>query len=127
MFNEMKLPKNFLIYQTKLFSNRTDERTQTNLLYSLVKRLYTDFPGDVGCFSPYFMNYMVLRPGQAIFLKPNLPHAYLSGGTYVINLLTRYYLSYKKAKGNLYHLLFSLRIIEIGKKNKHFCEYIMYL
>ncbi|KAH9637485.1 hypothetical protein HF086_010896 [Spodoptera exigua] len=56
-----------------------NERTQTNLLYSLVQRLHTDFPGDVGCFSPYFMNYMLLRPGQAIFLKPNLPHAYLSG------------------------------------------------
>ncbi|CAH1635614.1 unnamed protein product [Spodoptera littoralis] len=59
--------------------SKEDERTQTNLLYTLVQRLHTDFPGDVGCFSPYFMNYMVLRPGQAIFLKPNLPHAYLSG------------------------------------------------
>ncbi|XP_046967430.1 mannose-6-phosphate isomerase [Vanessa cardui] len=53
--------------------------TQTMLLYSLVQRLYKDYPGDVGCWAPYFMNYIILRPGQAIFLKPNLPHAYLSG------------------------------------------------
>ncbi|OWR48675.1 mannose-6-phosphate isomerase [Danaus plexippus] len=49
------------------------------LLYPLIKRLHAGFPGDVGCWSPYFMNYLVLHPGQAIFLKPNLPHAYLSG------------------------------------------------
>nr|XP_021195436.2 mannose-6-phosphate isomerase [Helicoverpa armigera] len=58
---------------------KEDEPTQSSLLYPLLKRLHADFPGDVGCFSPYFMNYMVLNPGQAIFLKPNLPHAYLSG------------------------------------------------
>ncbi|CAK1543953.1 unnamed protein product [Leptosia nina] len=56
-----------------------DESTQSLLLYPLLKQLHADFPGDVGCFAPYFMNYMQLRPGQAIFLKPNLPHAYLSG------------------------------------------------
>ncbi|PZC86053.1 hypothetical protein B5X24_HaOG213011 [Helicoverpa armigera] len=58
---------------------KEDEPTQSSLLYPLLKRLHADFPGDVGCLSPYFMNYMLLNPGQAIFLKPNLPHAYLSG------------------------------------------------
>lgn len=58
----------------------TDEATKASLLYPLVKKLHTDFPGDIGCFAPYFMNYMLLQPGQAIFLKPNLPHAYISGG-----------------------------------------------
>ncbi|XP_045496465.1 mannose-6-phosphate isomerase [Colias croceus] len=56
-----------------------DESLQTKLLYPLLKRLHTDYPGDVGCWAPYFMNYIQLRPGQAIFLGPNLPHAYLSG------------------------------------------------
>ncbi|KAJ2947417.1 hypothetical protein O0L34_g17196 [Tuta absoluta] len=53
--------------------------TQSSLLYPLVKRLHADYPGDVGCWAPFFMNYMQLRPGQAIFLKSNLPHAYISG------------------------------------------------
>ncbi|XP_072929270.1 mannose-6-phosphate isomerase [Epargyreus clarus] len=59
--------------------DKEDESTQAFLLYSVVQRLHSDFPGDVGCWAPYFMNYMELRPGQAIFLKPNLPHAYLGG------------------------------------------------
>ncbi|XP_028026153.1 mannose-6-phosphate isomerase [Bombyx mandarina] len=58
---------------------KDDASNQTFLLYSLLRRLHSDFPGDVGCWGPYFLNYIVLHPGQAIFLKPNLPHAYLSG------------------------------------------------
>jgi mannose-6-phosphate isomerase len=45
----------------------------------LLQRLYFDFPGDVGCFVIYFLNLIVLKPGEAMFLGPNLPHAYLSG------------------------------------------------
>ncbi|XP_053605729.1 mannose-6-phosphate isomerase isoform X2 [Plodia interpunctella] len=56
-----------------------DAETKTFLLYDLIKRLHNDYPGDVGCWAPFFMNYLQLRPGQAIFLKANLPHAYLSG------------------------------------------------
>lgn len=59
--------------------DKEDEATQVSLLYPLLKRLHSDFPGDVGCLAPYFMNYIILQPGQAIFLKPNLLHAYLSG------------------------------------------------
>merc|ERR1712029_797585 len=46
---------------------------------SLFKRLAHDFPGDVGCFVIYFLNLIQLKPGEAMFLGPNLPHAYLSG------------------------------------------------
>ncbi|XP_049870761.1 mannose-6-phosphate isomerase [Pectinophora gossypiella] len=56
-----------------------DTSTQTSLLLPLLRRLHTDYPGDVGCWAPYFMNYLQLRPGHAVFLKPNLPHAYISG------------------------------------------------
>ncbi|KOB72543.1 Mannose-6-phosphate isomerase [Operophtera brumata] len=60
-----------------------DESTQKHLLFPLLQRLHEDYPRDVGCFAPYFMNYMELRPGQAIFLNPSLPHAYLSGGNII--------------------------------------------
>lgn len=46
----------------------------------LLLRLHSQFPGDVGCFCIYFLNHITLEPGQAMFLGPNLPHAYLSGG-----------------------------------------------
>lgn len=34
---------------------------------------------DPGIFSPYFLNYINLLPGQAVYLGPNEPHAYISG------------------------------------------------
>jgi len=45
-----------------------------------VSRLYGQFPGDVGCFSPYLLNFLLLSPGESIYLAPNEPHAYLYGG-----------------------------------------------
>lgn len=61
--------------------NRLDgEKTSSANLRDLLRRLNSQFPGDVGCFCIYFMNYIILKPGQAMFLAPNLPHAYLDGG-----------------------------------------------
>ncbi|KAG0274498.1 hypothetical protein BGZ97_010495, partial [Linnemannia gamsii] len=45
----------------------------------LLLRAHSQFPGDVGVFSFFFLNYIVLQPGQAVFLAANEPHAYLSG------------------------------------------------
>ncbi|XP_037538463.1 mannose-6-phosphate isomerase isoform X1 [Nematolebias whitei] len=45
----------------------------------LLLRLHSQYPGDVGCFSIYFLNYVVLKPGQAMFLGANEPHAYIYG------------------------------------------------
>ncbi|XP_072033617.1 mannose-6-phosphate isomerase-like [Amphiura filiformis] len=45
----------------------------------LVMRLNKAFPGDVGCFVSYFLNHMILQPGEAMFLGPNVIHAYLLG------------------------------------------------
>lgn len=39
----------------------------------------TQYPGDIGCFCLFFLNYLKLKPGEAIFLAANEPHAYLSG------------------------------------------------
>lgn len=46
----------------------------------LLLRLHSQYPGDIGCFSIYFLNHIVLDPGQAMFLAANEPHAYLYGG-----------------------------------------------
>ncbi|RXG73584.1 Mannose-6-phosphate isomerase [Armadillidium vulgare] len=48
-------------------------------LRDLFLNLKTHYPGDVGCFSIYLLNYIVLEPGEAIFLGPNVIHAYLHG------------------------------------------------
>ncbi|KAF8959579.1 mannose-6-phosphate isomerase [Flammula alnicola] len=45
----------------------------------LVVQLDAQFPGDVGIFCAFFLNYVHLSPGEAIFLGAGEPHAYISG------------------------------------------------
>uniref|UniRef100_A0A182YCK4 Mannose-6-phosphate isomerase n=1 Tax=Anopheles stephensi TaxID=30069 RepID=A0A182YCK4_ANOST len=53
--------------------------TEPSELGDLFQRLYADFGCDVGVLSIYFLNYLRLKPGQAIYLAANVPHAYLDG------------------------------------------------
>lgn len=48
-------------------------------LADLVVRLDTQFPGDIGLFVLFFLNYVKLEVGEAMFLKADDIHAYLSG------------------------------------------------
>ncbi|XP_074088826.1 mannose-6-phosphate isomerase [Macrotis lagotis] len=45
----------------------------------LLLKLHEQYPGDIGCFVIYFLNLVMLEPGDAIFLGANEPHAYLNG------------------------------------------------
>lgn len=45
----------------------------------LAMRLHAQYEGDVGVFCVYLLNYLVLKPGEALFLGANEPHAYISG------------------------------------------------
>lgn len=49
-------------------------------LADLVVRLNGQFEGDVGLFVLFFLNYVKLEVGEAMFLKADDIHAYLSGG-----------------------------------------------
>lgn len=53
-------------------------------LADLVVRLNSQFEGDIGLFVLFFLNYVKLEVGEAMFLKADDIHAYLSGGIYVI-------------------------------------------
>lgn len=46
----------------------------------LVIRLEEQYPGDVGVFCAFVLNYVQMQPGEAIFLGAGEPHAYVSGG-----------------------------------------------
>ncbi|TGZ82939.1 mannose-6-phosphate isomerase [Ascodesmis nigricans] len=48
-------------------------------LADLIVRLNKQFPRDIGLFCAFFLNYVKLKPGEAMFLQANDPHAYLSG------------------------------------------------
>ena len=57
----------------------TSENKSEDSVCELFLRLHDQYPGDVGCFVIFFLNHLKLSPGQAMFLGPNVPHAYLSG------------------------------------------------
>uniref|UniRef100_A0A915JVY8 mannose-6-phosphate isomerase n=1 Tax=Romanomermis culicivorax TaxID=13658 RepID=A0A915JVY8_ROMCU len=57
-----------------IFSDFGDDQIK-----NLFLRIYKGFSNDVGCLAVFFLNYIVLQPGEAVFLGPNEPHAYLLG------------------------------------------------
>lgn len=48
----------------------------------LVLTVNDQFPGDIGTFCAFMLNYVKMKPGDAIFLAAGEPHAYISGGRY---------------------------------------------
>ncbi|RLN87687.1 hypothetical protein BBJ28_00003652 [Nothophytophthora sp. Chile5] len=65
--------------QIRVLRARLEVATELSALEKLVLRLDDAYPGDIGCFCPFLLNYLTLEPGEAMFLSANEPHAYLSG------------------------------------------------
>jgi len=42
-------------------------------------KLIEQYPGDVGLICFFLLQFLKLKPGEAIFVGPNIPHAYLCG------------------------------------------------
>lgn len=42
-------------------------------------KVFDEYPQDIGTLAIFFLNYVKLDPGEAIYLAANEPHAYLSG------------------------------------------------
>jgi len=53
--------------------------TSGSTLAELVNRLYGQFGVDYGLFVLFFLNFVTLKPGEALFLKADDIHAYISG------------------------------------------------
>ena len=71
--------KETLQQQLQSLKTRITSENQSDSVSELFLRLHDQYPGDVGCFVIFFLNHLSLSPGQAMFLGPNVPHAYLSG------------------------------------------------
>ncbi|XP_042453462.1 mannose-6-phosphate isomerase 1-like isoform X1 [Zingiber officinale] len=63
--------KNRLEAENKI--RRLSEREQLALL------LEKQYHADVGVLAAFFLNYVKLSPGEALYIGPNEPHAYISG------------------------------------------------
>ncbi len=44
-----------------------------------VLRLAQQFPGDPSAMAPFFLNYLLIAPGESFFMAANEPHAYVAG------------------------------------------------
>ncbi|KAK4227616.1 mannose-6-phosphate isomerase [Podospora fimiseda] len=53
--------------------------TSGSVLAELVTRLYGQYGPDYGLFVFFFLNYVTLSPGEALFLQADDIHAYISG------------------------------------------------
>ncbi|XP_075747370.1 mannose phosphate isomerase [Rhipicephalus microplus] len=67
--------------------NKLTERLEKNVeavgipqeLASVFLRVHKSYPNDIGCFVIFFLNYVKLKPGEALFLAADEPHAYIYG------------------------------------------------
>lgn len=53
--------------------------TAGSVLSELVTRLHGEFGADIGVFVLFFLNFVTLEPGEALFLVADDIHAYISG------------------------------------------------
>jgi len=74
------------VYQNQLtvlmsrYQSDSRNEGEDNDLVELILKLSNQFPGDIGIFCPFVLNYVHMNPGDAIFLGAGEPHAYISGG-----------------------------------------------
>ena len=48
------------------------------------KGIFGKYPDDLGSLAPFYLNVVILSPGEAIFLSPGIMHAYLAGTGFVL-------------------------------------------
>ncbi|XP_037357989.1 mannose-6-phosphate isomerase isoform X1 [Talpa occidentalis] len=80
----MKSEKKVVVQQLNMLVKRISQevaaRNNMEDVYGeLLLQLHQQYPGDIGCFAIYFLNLLSLKPGEAMFLEANVPHAYLKG------------------------------------------------
>ncbi|KAJ1443239.1 RmlC-like cupin domain superfamily [Sesbania bispinosa] len=78
----MSASKEIVTDAVNRLKNRLQKESEVRQLTDkeqLVLRLEKQYPGDVGVIAAFFLNHVKLNPGEALFLGPNEPHAYLSG------------------------------------------------
>ncbi|KAK2103367.1 hypothetical protein P7K49_017223 [Saguinus oedipus] len=80
----MKSEKKVVVEQLNLLVKRISQQVAAgnnmeDIFGELLMQLHQQYPGDIGCFAVYFLNLLTLKPGEAMFLEANVPHAYLKG------------------------------------------------
>lgn len=67
------------IFEGNTPSIESMELDATNERDALFAELWKAYPGDIGTYFAYLLNYIRLASGQAVFVPANTPHAYIEG------------------------------------------------
>ncbi|KAL3142181.1 hypothetical protein ABBQ38_002533 [Trebouxia sp. C0009 RCD-2024] len=75
----MTAEPNAVAEQVEILDDRLQQEHTLTPKEKLIMRLHQQYPHDVGVLAVFFLNLVVLKPGEAIYLAANEPHAYVSG------------------------------------------------
>ncbi|GMH04312.1 hypothetical protein Nepgr_006151 [Nepenthes gracilis] len=75
----MSASKDMIVDALSKLKSRLKMKDELSFRDQLALRLERQYPDDVGVIAAFFMNYVKLKPGEALCLGANEPHAYLSG------------------------------------------------
>jgi len=67
------------VEQSKFHRHPHEEPAWERKCARAVLRLAQQFPNDAGAMAPFFMNYLLIAPGESFFMAANEPHAYVAG------------------------------------------------
>lgn len=75
----MHLPQDSITHCISELKTLLANNNEDAILLQVFNHCNQYFPNDIGVLSIFFLNIVQMKPGQAIFLSANEPHAYLSG------------------------------------------------
>ncbi|ORX71064.1 phosphomannose isomerase [Anaeromyces robustus] len=78
MEQDQEIVKNQLSKLIERITNE-DPNPKRGTLNEVIRRIEAQYPGDIGVFSIILLNYVSLKPGEALYLAADEPHAYISG------------------------------------------------
>ncbi|KAJ2844897.1 Mannose-6-phosphate isomerase, partial [Coemansia erecta] len=79
LFAELMAAEDVATQLDRLVSRIPQGSEDATSVDALVHRLNAEYPGDVGVFCVFVLNVLRLAPGDAFFMGPNDPHAYIAG------------------------------------------------
>ncbi|KAH7962500.1 hypothetical protein HPB52_016534 [Rhipicephalus sanguineus] len=76
-------PAKVFLPQLEKLAERLEKNVEAagipNELATVFLKVHDSYPDDIGCFVIFFLNYVKLKPGEALFLAADEPHAYIYG------------------------------------------------
>jgi mannose-6-phosphate isomerase len=63
----------------EMIMGKVNGMTTPEPVFDWIKRLYNEYPGDIGVLSPLFLNMVSLKPEEALYIAAGELHAYLGG------------------------------------------------